>query len=616
MRIELQEPYKSIASLDTVELPNLAILIGRNGAGKSQLLEALKAGNATILGIRVDDIELRDMSSFRPPNANTVGPSVNNFAQATADAYLLSPDDGQSLKVKAAAIFERIAIDVERDSGAQGLIEFEQNVRDELRRLPDFEVFGPSQSTHTNYTGEYKKSLHQELLAPIDPNNQSRSGRQRNEPRHQYNGNQATLLSMAMKLTGKLPHELTRDDIIRASFYEGNIIANSISEVFASYKIERFNWAHSRVEWEPMTLDEAYAEYDSTYPPPWNSLRRILSAMQDATGGDGLFNFDFSDPEKYQLTLSSLERFTFKAEMTNKSNGAQYDLASLSSGEKVLMALCLASFNQYLGRRRPKLLLLDEIDSVLHPSMVSALVVMLKDLFVSQGTKVLMTSHSPMTVAALDEDDIFRVANASGDVQVSPVTKSQAIRELSEGLAIVDVGLRIAAYNEAKVTILTEGNNVNHLKAWAKLYFPEDVRVFEGIEDHSGKNQLVLYGRLLAEMNLNTHFVVVWDCDADKSANELRASLPSGSQVTAFAFPKRSDNQIATRGIENNYDAKILEPYSTTTRDSEEAVIGQGFDGRRKTEFADHVLQCGTQDYFKNYQELYEIVEGLISQSV
>ena len=41
MRIELRQPYKSIATLETEDLPDFAILIGRNGAGKTQLLEAL-----------------------------------------------------------------------------------------------------------------------------------------------------------------------------------------------------------------------------------------------------------------------------------------------------------------------------------------------------------------------------------------------------------------------------------------------------------------------------------------------------------------------------------------------------------------------------------------------
>ena len=56
-----------------------------------------------------------------------------------------------------------------------------------------------------------------------------------------------------------------------------------------------------------------------------------------------------------------------------------------------------------------------------------------------------MTSHSPMTVAALDEADIFRVVRKGGTVTISQATKPEAIIELSEGLATVDVGLRIAA---------------------------------------------------------------------------------------------------------------------------------------------------------------------------
>ena len=52
-----------------------------------------------------------------------------------------------------------------------------------------------------------------------------------------------------------------------------------------------------------------------------------------------------------------------------------------------------------------------------------------------------------------------RVVRTGGNVNVSRTTKPEAINELSEGLATVDMGLRIAAYDEAKVTILTEGHN-------------------------------------------------------------------------------------------------------------------------------------------------------------
>lgn len=334
--------------------------------------------------------------------------------------------------------------------------------------------------------------------------------------------------------------------------------------------------------------------------------------MRDTTGDDGLFNFDFSDPEDYELTIGNYEQFSFKAEMRNRTTGAQYELDSLSSGEGVLIALCLASFNQYLGRRRPRLLLLDELDAVLHPSMVAALVGTLKSLFVPQGTKVLITSHSPMTVAALEEADIFRVVRTGGHVEVSRTTKSEAINELFEGLATVDVGLRIAAYDEAKVTILTEGNNAKHLKRWVELNFPEGVRVFEGLEQHSNNDQLLAYGRLLAKMNTNTHFVVVWDCDSAGKAETLRRELPREAKITPYAFKKRSDNSIAQKGIENNYDENILEPYSTQTTKIDGTLLSRGFQNSRKAEFADHVQRAGTAQYFGNFQELWDIVSSIL----
>ena len=82
MKIELRQPYKSIQTLETEELPDFAILIGRNGAGKSQILNALKEGQAVIPGMRVDEIELYDMVSFSPPNANVADRQANQFARS------------------------------------------------------------------------------------------------------------------------------------------------------------------------------------------------------------------------------------------------------------------------------------------------------------------------------------------------------------------------------------------------------------------------------------------------------------------------------------------------------------------------------------------------------
>ena len=99
---------------------------------------------------------------------------------------------------------------------------------------------------------------------------------------------------MAMKLAAKLPHELSRKDIMRASLCEGDTLSNSISEAFAGYKIDPFTWAYEQFEnkTERVSRVELLNEYQTENPPPWDTLRRILSEMRDAAGDDGLFNFD------------------------------------------------------------------------------------------------------------------------------------------------------------------------------------------------------------------------------------------------------------------------------------------------------------------------------------
>ena len=616
MKIELREPYNTIETLNAEEeLPDFAVLIGRNGTGKTQLLQAIRQGRATVRGIAVEQVEMFDMLSFRPPNTDRANRQGNYFAKTTADDYLLAGSDDQSPIEAAKAVFDRAANNIEGASGAAARERFVRALRDEVRRIPDFDVL-PSTSTSEIFdvTNEYLSELHDSVLKPL---NSARTERQDGTP-SSYNGNRAALLSMAMRLTEKLPHELTREDIISAGHFEGDLIANPLNTIFAEYVLDRYTWAHQTVEKNHIPYQDLIDEYTNENRPPWEALRDILSAMKDASGDDGLFDFDFSDPGGAELNMETYRRFGFEfiSEMQNRTTGAQYELNSLSSGERVLMALCLVSFNQYLGRRRPRLLLLDELDTVLHPSMVKTLVRTLQELFVSKGTKVLMTSHSPMTVAALDEDAIFRISRTGSQVEVSRTTRSEAIGELSDGIATVDVGLRIAAYDGAKVTILTEGNNTKHLKRWIKLNFPTDVHVFEGLEQHTSAGQLLEYGRLLGRMNTNTHFVVVWDCDAAGKAKTLREDLAGSAKVTPYAFRRRPDNTIAPKGIENNYDEEILEPYSnTTTRTDDGTLVARSFPGERKTKFADHVLREGTPRYFTNFQELRAIVSKILEAS-
>ena len=248
--------------------------------------------------------------------------------------------------------------------------------------------------------------------------------------------------------------------------------------------------------------------------------------------------------------------------------------------------------------------------------MVKALVAAVKSLFVDRGCRVLMTTHSPIMVATLPETEVYRVLRNGTNVRLAATTTSEAVEELSEGIATLDAGLRIASSGDAEVTILTEGHNALHLKRWVELNFPGRVHVFDRLAAHTNKGQLLAYGRMLGAMVPDTEFVVVWDCDAGKEAQKLRDELPCHAKVTPFAFTRRQDNAITRGGIENNYDEDILSPYAIAKVDSDGNVLRRDFNESRKTEFARHVRQHGTESYFAHFGDLHSVVAGILARRV
>lgn len=608
MSITLRKPYMSIERLVVpVAIPEFAVVMGRNGVGKTQLLDALEGGEARMEGVPRANIEKYDMVTFAPRKMGKESWGSSLFAASVADDYFSGSDADQSPCNKALEIFERTRREIERDEGLSAVGEFEMRVRSDIGRQAEFAAYRGVKGGSA--AAVYTQEIAEKVVGPLVRDEQNpKRGRARTD------SNPAVLLTLAMKLHNKLPHELTREDILRAWNYEGEAIDAKLNRIFVAYLIDQFLWAHRNIETaaQGTSFDGLMSEYVDRNPPPWDVLRQALEDMRREAGDEGLFEFEFSDPGHVRLSMANYAQFSFESELTNRLTGDAYSVNTLSSGEKILMTLCLMSFNQQLGRRKPPLLLLDEVDAVLHPSMVRALVAVLKRLFVDHGTKVLMTTHSPITVAMLDEGEIFRMTRSGRVVSLTPATKSEAVEELSEGLCTVDAGLRIAAYDGAKVTILTEGHNARHLKRWASLHFGNDVRVFDELVDATSASQLGTYGRLLANLATNSEFVIVWDCDATGHYKELRKHLSPSSRVRAHLLGRR-ENGIATGGIENKYDEELLSEFANTTTGPDGEVVARTLGSDQKARLADYIFKKGTVDDFRHFEDLYATVDAALA---
>ena len=606
MHLELKRPYLSIEEMREFDLPDFAVLIGRNGVGKTQLLDAITNGSVAVSGLPRSRIEKYDISSFQPKDAGKAGWSDSSFPQQTVVQYFL-PISGPALVEVAKNIFQRILKDFALEHNTEGRRNFEDTLRMKISKLQDFQVLGNIGGNDA--VSAYSQAIQQDVIGKLT------SGNRRSSQEGSFGNNPAALVSHAMKVSGKLPHELCQNDVLRAAHYEGDTIGNQLSRIFTRYKLEQYSWAHTEGETSEKSFQSLMAEYHEAECPPWVVLRANLERMREASDDPELFNFEFSDPEGDRLTHINHQQYSFEARFTNRSTGKSYSVESLSSGEKILLSLCLASFNRDMGQRQLGLLLLDELDAMLHPSMISALIAGLKDQFISNGTRVVMATHSVTTVSMLEEDEIYRVAREGSRVDVRPVRKAEAVSELSEGLATIDTGLRIAATEStAPVTILTEGYNTLHLSKWASLFFPNKVDVFDELPDKTGASQLLAYGRLLAKMNPSSHVLIVWDCDSEGEAKKLSSELTVHAKVTPFSFTKR-DNRIASKGIENKFDEALLNDYSNTTSDNATGKeIDRSMSSSNKKEFARHVFLHGTTDFFEHFDDLKNAVQKILRQ--
>ena len=600
IRIKFQQPYLSIKNLNEIDLPDFTMLIGRNGVGKTHLLQAIQQGHVSVAGISHSEMAMYDLRSFRPPDSQPANWESSFFPAQAAEKYFTQGSNLAPVKV-AEEIFKQIINDFGLIEGSDDRRQFEEELRSAIVGMQEFRIFPPVKSSDALST--YSEQIQSKVINPLEESNR-RDRNKKNDPVY--------LVNVAMKLNGKFPHELCRDDILSAANFEGAFIANTLNEVFTRYKIDQFLWAHTEGEKGPLSFRDLMSQYRNENIPPWETLRENLDQMREASGDLELFNFEFSDPEKDRISITDYPQYSFETKMTNRATGDSYSVTNLSSGEKILMSLFLAAFNQSIGRRQPKLLLLDEVDVVLHPSMISALITGLKNLFVKNGTRVIMATHSVTTVSLLEEGEIYRVFRKDDTVDVSPVTKSEAVSELSEGIATIETGLRIVS-SVAPITILTEGNNTLHLKKWASLFYPEEVEVFDALPGRTGATQLKTYGELLAHMETSSHFLIVWDCDAKITAQKLAGELPETANATAFAFKER-ENTIASKGIENKYDEEVLEPFANQIIRPMGRGVQYSFGNEEKTEFAKFISLNGTAEHFQHFDDLKLVVKKILEQ--
>jgi len=90
----------------------------------------------------------------------------------------------------------------------------------------------------------------------------------------------------------------------------------------------------------------------------------------------------------------------------------------------------------------PRLMLLDEPDAHLHPSLTKQFIQSIQDVLVKKfGVQVIMTTHSPSTIALSPEGNIYELKKNPTSIEKLG-SKSQGINILTSGFISVTEGAK------------------------------------------------------------------------------------------------------------------------------------------------------------------------------
>jgi len=203
---------------------------------------------------------------------------------------------------------------------------------------------------------------------------------------------------------------------------------------YRRWRSEALGEQHS---WLP---DETFVAEFGT--PPWDLLNQVLA--------------DSGLPYEYDAPSPTLTMPFPALRLIDQEAKRDVDPSELSSGERTLLAIALTAYSSDSAARSirlPPLILLDEPDATLHPTMVRVLLNLLQTRIVGKlGIPVIMTTHSPTTVALVDENAIH-VMSRNGSPRLLKVSRDHGLRNLLVGVPHLSVSA------ENRRTVIVESPN-------------------------------------------------------------------------------------------------------------------------------------------------------------
>lgn len=420
---------------------------------------------------------------------------------------------------------------------------------------------------------------------------------------------------------------ITREEIKEAIprdfvLFQDDIFTNKIGEIFFNYV--------SLVHNKQAEAGNKGTQFNSSSLPkaPWKELNELFEKLN--------FGYKFRDfyervddeineqPAIYALKKDGSIDLTQKRSLTD-----------LSDGEKALISLTFAVLAS--EQTHPKILLLDEYDATLNPSLTNAFFTILEEFFVKKDVQVVVVTHSSSTLSLAPEHATFyevykpkdnrprilqvqrdqyeelAIANKKFyDKIENQETRYQEIEKENQDLKkLLDQLQQVTPEN--KLQIISEGKNIEHIGKALSLLEPgllEKVNIVLDAESKTSKQQMKNAYEILLNITGAPKTLFIWDEDATSIVEPLAET----SSCYKFCFQKNETNNRMKRGIENLYSEEMFTE-NVYIETKEERNDGETTTKKvDKKKFLEKIQALENKSEFDNFTPLINKIKSLFSE--
>lgn len=536
--LKLTSRYKSLQEgFEWNDIPPFAVITGVNGVGKTQLLEVIKG------------------RSERPDSRGYI-PSIIR--------EITSPNGPENL-----VFSENIS---QRTLSLNGLVDYFKNSN---QRLVRFRNIDQQIKTYQNLISNSRLQFSQitDKIGKLQLEDRIRNYEEqiRNFQNQKLDVNIYAYDEELKRISRKLSkpvEELSEEEIrlLAIDNFESLTTVDELSRFIANEnlrymkRVTHLAETHQREETDMLVAQER----------PYQTINRLFRQY-------GFDYFDMQNPFPIDGKLNGEIRFQGKG-------GEIVDYNSLSRGEQAIVQFVIWSYGQDFRGNRLNTMVLDEPDAHLHPSMCKMMVEIFSELSADKergggGIRIIMTTHSPSTVAFAPEGSLFVMQREADNKRVvSPTTSEDAIEILSDGIFTFSQAMNhftIFSSSPKNNLVFVEGKtDIRHFsRAMQVLGYNLDVEFFDM---HDATTLSSFIKCTPAKLFNKKSLIALFDCDAegDKGFRGKDIDIAGVKEVTSEQSEGRSfcikilppDGLEKYCPVEYLYSKEVLEKNNVLTK--------------------------------------------------